>query len=360
MINSLTEQQKMRMSEYKNECYKKGISCESINKKKLIDSISKLYQKNFLKKPRFLFFDSIYSCQIAMNLLVQLGSAPQIVISDMDSNEEKIKLKVSWKELKESFLNQIMIYPEIIQMLYSKEEKNKNVSKMLDNKMQEVIIKGIEYFSCYFWGQQGYYWVSFYRFCREIGVKYPLQQDEMLDIWTDIADYGHWWWATKSICILSERPIKMLFEGNKLHAMNEAAVQYKDGYKQYFINGINVPEWLVNTPSHELKVEDCLGISNVEIRAQAVKKLGLLKLEKVGYLIEETKGDNSYKLLDMRDMFKGRYTPLLIMNNPSVPLLKHAEWVDRDCKTIRQAINWRKYGEISKKKDVEWTPYILS
>jgi len=151
---------------------------------------------------------------------------------------------------------------------------------------------------------------------------------------------------------ISERPIVLAVdERGRLHKDGGAAIEYRDGYKQYYLHGVSVPEYLAVAPSEELAPADITQYTNVEVRTQFIKKLGIEKLVADG---TEKDRDGDYQLIDMGDIIGATYSPYLVMKNPSTGEI-HAEGVHPDCQTIQQAINWRA-GDINQ----NWSPAVLS
>jgi hypothetical protein len=203
------------------------------------------------------------------------------------------------------------------------------------------------------WGQQEFYWISFYLFPETIGiVKYKEKDSILLKFWKQIAESAHWWWPYENIVFVSDRPIVKTNSNKILHCDNGPAVEYPDGYCQYYLNGRSVPEWLACTASEKIKPKDVLKIENAEVRAQGIKKIGLKRVSDSAIEVEK-KG--VYELLDFSKLIGLDYAPYLKMINPSTGET-HIEGVHPDCKTIQHAINWRASGNIKK----TWKPVILT
>jgi hypothetical protein len=160
-----------------------------------------------------------------------------------------------------------------------------------------------------------------------------------------ISENLHYYFTFKDIVFCSERPIEMHFKGNDLHNENEAAVQYKDGYSIYSLNGINVPEKIVLTKPEnmdkEFLSEYYFKNENAEIRREIVRKMGYeLFANRVEAKSIDRKGE-MYELLEIDLQGSTGKWPFLKMRNPSIDVW-HIEPVSKECKTVDHALNSRK------------------
>lgn len=126
-------------------------------------------------------------------------------------------------------------------------------------------------------------------------------------------------------------------DNNQCHADGEPALVLPDE-KWYFLNGVNVPEYLAMTPESKLDIEFFKKEENVEVRAQFVRKFGIERMKSFGKVVSK---QEDYELIDMSSIFETiGYAPYLKMLNPSTGTI-HMEGVHPDCKTVEDAINFR-------------------
>ena len=178
----LTDEQKALIEIYREECYQKGISTKPINRDILVENITRLYEIKGVTVPEFHFADSINHAQYIINALDK--GVPVESVKKLDFYEET-----------------------------------------------------------YMVGQQDYYWIAFYEFGKNhLGVKYKKENDVRLEIFKNLGDYGHWIWMFTEACVISERPTELHFKDKKLHNSEGPAVLYKDGYAQYYIDGVKPDE----------------------------------------------------------------------------------------------------------------------
>ena len=138
-----------------------------------------------------------------------------------------------------------------------------------------------------------------------------------------------------------------------LHSDKSPAIEYKN-WSIYALNGVKVPDWLVFTKDTEINPRKLLEIENAEIRREFVRKVGI---DRVCYSLKAKVLDRSgkYELLTL-DIF-GRQRPYLKMLNPSIGTW-HVEGVHPDCKTVQEAINYRRFGTPNPK--INWNPSVLT
>lgn len=138
------------------------------------------------------------------------------------------------------------------------------------------------------------------------------------------------------VCI---KPCKVNRNSNgDLHSETQMAIYWRDGYGEYYLNGVSVEENIVLTPSNELDSKLILTEKNAEVRREIVRKIGVEKLCKdLGANVVDMK--DNYELLDL-NLGDNRIRPYLKMINPSIGTY-HIEGVHPDCRTVDQALEFR-------------------
>jgi len=180
-------------------------------------------------------------------------------------------------------------------------------------------------------------WAGYYDYAESIGVKFDKHK---LDLFTRFTANIGFCLPFKDTFIYSLKPTKIHWNNGRLHNPNGKAVEYADGWGWYALNGIPMEEWQVITPIAELSLEKILSVEDIDQRRELVRRVGVERLVSAGKEIDRL-GD--YKLLDMRSVYKRRTPTLfLLMKNPSVPDTWHCEGVSSECKTVIDALNWRK------------------
>jgi hypothetical protein len=139
------------------------------------------------------------------------------------------------------------------------------------------------------------------------------------------------------ICILSQHFDYCKIEKGLLHCDGGSAIHY-EGFDIYSLNGVSVPEWLVNTAWDKIDCRSILKEVNAEVRREIVRKVGIERIcSELGAQCIDKVGDYELLLLNLQD---GRNRPYLKMLNPSIGAY-HIEGVHPDCKTVEAALNFR-------------------
>lgn len=270
---------------------------------KIVVGMKWLYGLAKMSEPRVLIFDSPFACQVAANYLQE---------ASLDSSD---------KELEEAI--------------------NAKVQKLLKAKTITKL-PWFDFSNIGLAADSGR--LAFYDFFREIGVvsldlfvKYKeLLQAGVFDCITLAVTRNN---VTTEVCIVTTPPVQVnLNSQNRLHSTNGGATVYRDGFKQFFLNGVPVPRSLVETPAEKLDPQILLKEKDVEIRREIVRKIGIERVcQKLNSKVVDKQGDYELLLLDLGD---GRRRPYLKMKNPSIQTY-HIEGVPVEIKTVKDALEWR-------------------
>ena len=118
-------------------------------------------------------------------------------------------------------------------------------------------------------------WVAFYEFAHEIGVEYKANNWEDLQTFKRLIKSG----IMMSICldglaIVVRRPKQVHRDERKmLHNSSGPAVEWLDGYKDYFYHGVSLPSWVIEEPS-KITHKTILEERNVEVRRCMIERIG--------------------------------------------------------------------------------------
>jgi hypothetical protein len=146
--------------------------------------------------------------------------------------------------------------------------------------------------------------------------------------------------------ILCRRPKAVkLNETGQLHSVDSPAIEWRDGYKLYFLNGVPVTEEIVMTHSTRLDPMLVVRERNAEVRREIVRKIGIERvIQKLGGNTIDTYkgryGDLDYKLVTLSIDGMNTKPIYLVMKNPSLGTW-HAEGVPPNIRTCKEALAWR-------------------
>ena len=155
---------------------------------------------------------------------------------------------------------------------------------------------------------------------------------------------------------------------------NYTKMYYRYGNKKKFFFGmIEVPKWLYTAPAEELKPEYYFSLTNADVKAEFVKKIGINRLIELGTVVDsyENYPDNEmwakseYKIIDMSNLKLAKvvsnvgkalkffeYAPYLYMKNQTTGVY-HLEGLHPRCKTLYDAIKMRYNGLNIKDYDIK-------
>jgi hypothetical protein len=178
------------------------------------------------------------------------------------------------------------------------------------------------------------------RFFREIGVGIP----EAANILEASISSGSYWVPYRGLCICVERPAEVHVEDaannrKRAHCTTGPAFLFRDGWPIYFLHGIVVPSWVVETKPEEMDAKKVLALTNIDQRREAIRKMGIdLFVSRAG--AKELHKEGAYSLLEVSfgEDRKGRYLKML---NPSIGIW-HVEGVPPTCQTVAEALHARK------------------
>jgi hypothetical protein len=117
-------------------------------------------------------------------------------------------------------------------------------------------------------------WTAFYDFFQRIGVVDLPQFDK----WKKFIRSGVWdSLFFKEAAIVCRRPLAVRRDvQQRLHSEEAPAIEWADGFKLYFINGVNINADVIEKPE-TLTKEKIIGETNVELRKAYIKILGVNK-----------------------------------------------------------------------------------
>lgn len=114
-----------------------------------------------------------------------------------------------------------------------------------------------------------YGWVAYYDFFTRIGVI----NNELFNRFKDLIDIGIYdMIQLNELCVVSELPTKIQKRGRNLHGQSSPAIEFADGFKLWYWNGIRVNQQLIEKPETITRA-DILAQNNAEIRRCYMEKL---------------------------------------------------------------------------------------
>src|SRR3990167_5906892 len=132
-----------------------------------------------------------------------------------------------------------------------------------------------DYTTTSLWGQLDSYWIAYYIFPNKYIKKMYSEQDwDILMAWDRISKSCGWWWTFENTVFLSDRFESLHQDSlNRLHNPDGPAMRFRYGYSIYAVNGVVIPEWVIETP--EKITPELIGVEkNSEVRRVMMMKYG--------------------------------------------------------------------------------------
>lgn len=119
-----------------------------------------------------------------------------------------------------------------------------------------------------------YGWIAFYQFFAEIG---RLQQPSF-ERYRNMMLNGIWdMLQMDNVCVYSTKPLFIRRnEEGRMHSLDGPCILFQDGFKRYFINGREVPGWIIDNPE-TITSEKFFAEPNNDVRGAMMTVLGTEK-----------------------------------------------------------------------------------
>ncbi len=85
------------------------------------------------------------------------------------------------------------------------------------------------------------YWVSYYAFAKE---QLPVKMDGLAEITKRLAENCGVFWTFEDYVVMTERPVAIHMKDQKLHNPEGLALEYKDGFGVFALDGVRYPSLL--------------------------------------------------------------------------------------------------------------------
>ena len=297
MINSLTEEQRTKLPQYVKEWTQKGLTTE----RRTIEEATN----------HFTDFQSVIMKRDTPTPVILLDSPLQCWVAICEINNSGFTTV-------ESLVDKV----------------NEIIKNATEKGTTNELMKGFiwPYFDCQFWAS----WLSFYEFMRvELGIVYTNMKE--YDVFKRCQPYGMAFPLDEVFIVC--QPFKLVNKNKSgLHCENGPALSY--GHNEiYALNGVVMNKKWVMTHHSKIDVQEILKETNVEVRRELIRKVG----------IERVMHDLPCTLLDSKDTYELYSIELspeiknakyLKMINPSIKCF-HIEGVGPEVNTVEEALNWR-------------------
>jgi hypothetical protein len=292
-IEKLTYEQEKELKTTLEKWLEIGRSTKRIDRIKSANAIKALYKVNGKQEPFIWFCDSPYQCLFIIHLLKSnLGNNLWINLENnlwinLENNLRSNLRNNLGSNLRDNLENNLE--NNLWNNLWSNLGNNLR-DKIWNNLRDNHLVDAKINFENYFGGSQWCGWKVFYDFCNKIGVQYSKKDKEILSLWMEEASECYWWFPFERIVFLSDRPTTLnLNKYGQLHHNTEPAMVFADGYSLYYMNGVNVPSWIIENPEE---------ITEEKIKEEDDENIKQIMLNRIGFGRDKTILNNIYNLLE--------------------------------------------------------------
>jgi hypothetical protein len=332
-IDKLTPDQEAKVPQYLKKWLDNGRKTSRLDQVKAKQAIIDIYECAGMKPPQhFFFFPSPIQCQLAVNLMKN-KEFEKILASNLETN--------LWTNLETNLWTNLGT--NLRTNLWTNELKYENT----------------------FYGNHWTWWVGFYDFVLNELFEEKISEYKDFIKYLNALQQVHLFIPYDNIVFISDNPESLTLDTQgRLHGETAPAMMYQDGYSLFYLNGIQVPKWAIETPKDDIKPKQILELTNTEQRMALMRFVGLSK-----FLVElkatELHSYEGYKLyrLDVENQVIG---PYLYMKCPSsgreflegVGDPKDDITFDKTIKTCQDALKWRSMKaskNLMSKFNLKWT-----
>lgn len=337
-IESLTPEQEAQMDVYAKKWIDIGLNCDPCDFEASKKHAIRAYEMSGLEPPRkFYLFDSPWSAAIGTYLLRGPGDYLKRDKA-IQGEQRKVDMIEGWSSIVDTVSKQLDANGD--GWVGMSEDLREMATQAMDGEHRSGrLLPGVirSYVTDMVYGSHEAGWLSFYDYMANcLGIELTPR----IEPFFEIAKTCGWWAMYEGMVVFQHRHEEVHIKDGKLHRDGGPAIRYRDGFSMWSLNGVSVPQWLAETPTEKIKVEQINRLKNAQQRAEAISKFGIDRyVYKSGAKVIDTE-EPMYQILEVpwHDGTKKRY---LKMKNPSVDELWHVEGVGDEVNVIDEAIEWR-------------------
>ena len=338
MIEKLTPEQESRIPEFRDKWLKIGLSTQQIDFKKALEIKNIVYRKLLNKKDvPVILMDSPLTAWLATRYLGYLFYENQVrnQVEDQVSNQVWDPV---WNQVWNQVSNQVenQVWNQVGNQV-GNQVKNQ-VWNQVENQVWNFIMP-------YFYGQFDSGYFSFYEFMFNVlKIKNPVE--DLYSSYLKTTECGIIY-PCDDFCVISNKPSNILMSNGQVHSDGSPAIEYRDGFKVWSLNGVRVPQYLAETPTEKLDLEFFKKEQNADVKAEFIKKYGVQRMLSLGKKMDDAHKsknqwyvDSEYELYNLGSIFNREKAVFLKMKNLTTGTY-HVEGVDPSCNTVEEALKFR-------------------
>ena len=354
-IEELTQEQKELLSVYRDKWLAIGLSTDPANRAEAERGVWLAYELARLEKPKVVWCLSPLSAGLTRYALLKIDKLEPASVRDSvrdsvgDSVRASVRASVGdsvWASVWDSVRDSV---GDSVRASVRASVGDSVWASVWDSVGDSVRASVGDSVGDSAYGQHDASWLGFYDYFSNV-LRLEKQTEKLKGLWI-ISQNAGWFLPHENICWVSERHDVCKLKNGGIHSEVGPAIHYPDGFSIWALNGVRVPQMLVETPSEKLDAKLILEEKNAEVRREIVRKIGVERVcQKLDAKCISKSVDGMYELL-LLDLGDGRNRPYLKMRNPSISTY-HIEGVPPEIKTVEQALNWR--------NGMEGSPLVLT
>ena len=289
-LKKLNEEQIVKLEETKNKWLNNFFSCKSeLNKDKATEGIEWLYEISGLKKPMIIFVDSPLACQFACDLLKKMNLA-QVGAKVRDQVWDQVGDQVwaqVWAQVEAQVRDQVgaqvgdQVWDQVRDQVGAQvgaqvgDQVWAQVWAQVEAQVRDQVgDQKIKWESFASYGSVcDYVWNAFYDFFTQIGI---ISNDKFNKFKSLLLSNIYDMIQLDGLCIVSKMPVSIKRNNsNLLHDTSGYAIEFYDGYGQYYINGRSMPDWIFK---EEITKDKFLSEKNSDVKGGIYEILGQRKM----------------------------------------------------------------------------------
>ena len=241
-INSLTQEQIEQFPAWVDKWTKIGLSTEPIDFDKAQNTVEKIYSLIGIKPKVIIRLNSPMGTTVG-------GAYAVWMLNELFNKKNKVRSQV--RSQVES-----QVWSQVRSQVWS-----------------QVWSQKIEGYNNYRGGQFWASWFAYISFFRDVcGWK-----DKTLDSFSldeELGKNSGWVWWHEDVCVISDRPKAInLDKQGRLHSLNSKAIEYRDDWGIYCVNGVTVEDYVVMNPE-KITVKDIEKEQNSEVKRIKIERYG--------------------------------------------------------------------------------------
>ena len=345
-IEKLTPEQKSLIPIYREKWQKIALSTQPINRQKAAEGIQLAYTLMGDPNPKIIFYDSPHAAfEILLQKVWQRWESKddyghRHIFKDMwEPLRKELEMQVSDKlcteidgQIGEGSLQPNQLWSHI---LYSQIEEE------WQDIISEVSVKLLCIWSYPIPTELWSSYVCWIDFCISVlNCNYNWDNWRVLE---SIVKYCGWIYPLRNICIVCDRPRKLLLDAQyRPHALEQPAIEFVDGYNLYAYHGVRLPEVYGKSNPQEWRSKWILTTENAELRRVLIQEIGY---ERICQDLQTIEIDNWQEYTLLRIDEEADIEPIFILKMvcPSTGNI-HTLRVPPDVNSAKEAVKWINWG----------------